>query len=218
MPHHRNWRSILIANQPRIALSSDAPSSVTFHATLHPLERSMLCNAPCSETPNQRMRRVRELVFLGWLHGRSANRRMRQMAGLGKSHDRRHRSYGRMWRLRGRDVISRSICKLHGAAICMIDHFTRDRQMRGRGHFTHCRRFSQIIFTLCLILANAYTFAITTIYSMWLVQNLNLKTATFQVFFCQSHQNQAMLQWSTCAQETPPIMKDISRCKCRIVS
>ena len=37
----------------------NAPSSVTLHATLHPLKRSILCNAPCSETPNQRMRRFR---------------------------------------------------------------------------------------------------------------------------------------------------------------
>ena len=53
---------------------------------------------------------------------------------------------------------------------------------------------------------------------MWLVKNLNFKTATFQFFLSQSHQNQVMLQWRTCAQETRSIIDDISRCKCRIVS
>ena len=161
----------------------NAPSSVTLHATLHatlhPLKRSILCNAPCSETPNQRMRRFRELAFLGWLHGRSANRRMRQMAGFGKSHDRRHRSYERMRRLRGSGVISRSICKLHDAAICMIGYFTRDRQMRGRGHFKHCRRFSHMFsLTLCNF-SKFLSVRNYTIHNMWLVQNLNFKTVTF---------------------------------------
>ena len=131
-------------------------------------KRSILWNAPSSVTLHALKRQIKgcdvsgDLAFLGWLafHGRSANRRMRQMAGFGKSHDRRHRSYERMRRLRGSGVISRSICKSHDAAICMIGHFTRDRQMRGWGHFTHCRRFSHMFsracsLTHCVILANS---------------------------------------------------------------
>ena len=57
-----------------------------------------------------------------------------------------------------------------------------------------------------------------TIHNIWLVQNLNFKTATFQFFFSQSYQNQVMLQWRTCAQALRWTIDDISRCKCRIVS
>ena len=71
-----------------------------------------------------------------------------------------------MWRLRGPGVISRSICKLHDAAICMIGHFTRDRQitgvdvhcyyvgslfLTGLGHFTPLPSFSGNVLRTLLI-------------------------------------------------------------------
>ena len=76
----------------------NAPSSVTLHATLHPLKRSILCNAPCSETPNQRMRRFRGFgvsrligisrsICKSAFHGRSANQMMRQFAWSGISRE-----------------------------------------------------------------------------------------------------------------------------------
>ena len=57
-----------------------------------------------------------------------------------------------------------------------------------------------------------------TIHSMWLVKNLNFKTATFQFFLSQSHQIQVMLQMKNVFEGTGPIIDDISRCKCQIVS
>ena len=146
MPHPLICRSTVIANQPR-----NAPS----FETLHPLKRSILFNAPCFETPNQMMRRFRgfgvsRLIGISRSICKSedaANGRMRQMTRSALFHG---RPYQRMRRLRGSGVISRSICKSHDAAICMIGHFTRDRQMRGWGHFTHCRRFSHMFSqTLC---------------------------------------------------------------------
>ena len=189
-------------------------------------KRSILWNAPSSVTLPALKRQIKgcgvsgDLAFLGWLafHGRSANRRMRQMAGFGKSHDRRHRSYERMRRLRGSGVISRSICKSHDAAICMIGYFTRDRQMRGWGHFKHCRRFSHMFSQTLFNFSKFLSVRNYTIHNMWLVQNLNFKTATFQFFFSQSYQNQVTLQWRTCAQALRWTIDDISRCKCRIVS
>ena len=132
------------------------------------------------------------------------------MAGCGKSHDRRHRSYQRMRRLRGLGVISRSICKSHDAAICMIGHFTRDRQMRGWGHFTHCRRFSHMFsHTLCNF-SKFLSVRNYTIHNMWLVQNLNFKTATFQFLFSQSHQSQVMLH-EECVQKKHVRLSTTSR-------
>ena len=119
------------------------------------------------------------------------------MAGFGKSHDRRHRSYERMRRLRGSGVISRSICKLHDAAICMIGYFTRDRQMRGWGHFKHCRRFSHMFsLTLCNF-SKFLSVAITrsTIYD-W-SKTLILKQLHFS-FFLANH-----IKTKLCFNEEP---------------
>ena len=60
--------------------------------------RSILWNAPSSVTLHALKRQIKgcdvsgDLAFLGWLafHGRSANQRIRQMAGCGKWHDRGH--------------------------------------------------------------------------------------------------------------------------------
>ena len=139
MPHPLICRSTVIANQPR-----NAPS----FETLHPL-------TPCSETPNQRMRRFRgsgvsRLIGISRSICKSedtANGRMRQMTRSGSFHGHHIRECG-VWVDR---VISRSICKSHDAAICMIGHFTRDRQMTGRGHFTPLPSFSQMLFTHLLL-------------------------------------------------------------------
>ena len=73
------------------------------------------------------------------------------MAGFGKSHDRRHRSYERMRRLRGLGVISRSICISHDAAICMTEYSTRDRHMTGWGHFTPAGLLANDIYTVMIL-------------------------------------------------------------------
>mgnify|MGYP007024337464 CR=1 FL=1 len=134
----------------------NAPSSVTLHATLHPLKRSILCNAPCSETPNQRMRRFRgfgvsRLIGISRSICKSedaANGRIRQISRSASSIIWDNDAFERIG-------ISRSICKSHDAAICMNGHFTRDRKMWGWAHFTHCRSFSQVFSHTLLILANS---------------------------------------------------------------
>ena len=70
--------------------------------TLHPLKRSILCNAPCSETPNQRMRRFRgfgvsRLIGISRSICKSedtANGRMRQMTRSGSFHGHHIRECG----------------------------------------------------------------------------------------------------------------------------
>ena len=85
------------------------------------------------------------------------------------------------------------------------------------GPFHALPEISHMFFTLCNF-SKFLSACNYTIHNMWLVQNLNFKTATFQFFLSQSYQNQVTLQWRTCAQETRSTIADISRCKCRIVS
>ena len=130
------------------------------------------------------------------------------MAGFGKSHDRRHRSYERMRRLRGPGVISRSICKSHDAAICMIGHFTRDRQMRGWGHFTHFRRLSQMFSqTLC----NFSKFLSACNYTIcdW-SKTLILKQLHFS-FFLANHIKTKLCDMKNVCKENPVGLSTTSR-------